>query len=491
MNLNVKEDLIGKILYVFAFVFLAFTFYVAIRYPFMTIDEWFTKGLVSLPMAQQIAITSIDVHPPLYYLLCTAVVSLVDMLHLNIDKVITLTVMSVIPAAAIFAVSLTKIRTNYGNLTGGLFAFSLLTMSSFFTQYLTIRMYSWGMLFIVLGFLCVKPILEKNDIKHWIVLSVIAALGAYTHYFIAIAFVSLYIVLFAFAFFKYRDFLRNWLISTVVGIIIYVPWLFSLFAQLGEVQQSYWIPPINIYTALNCFTCYMTLYWNEILFYASFILVIVFAALVVVNYVKNQDIDNEFLLIGILTYVLANLIGIILSLVFKPILIVRYVIPVSSIVWILISIYIGKMDLKKLAIVLALVILLAGTMNVSSQMSDVYTYHDQTEYAQNFLYKIDNDNSVVIFDGMQKYVRFCDDLANAQTFVKYELNNVTQEPEYISLLGLDTTEFKIPYDVNSHPDKDIYFVRDFRIEMDPVTGYDYSDVLSIENVNVTQIVKSG
>ena len=347
------------------------------------------------------------------------------------------------------------------------------------------------MLFIVLGFLCVKPILEKNDIKYWILLSVFAALGAYTHYFIAIAFVSLYIIVFAFSFIKHKEFLKNWLISTFIGVILYVPWLIALFSQLSEVQKNYWIPPLTLTTAINCFTCYLTSYYDQLIFYGSFIFVFVFAALLIKNYVENNEIDDEYLLIGILTYIFANLIGIIVSVTFKPILIIRYVIPVSSIIWILISIYVPKLEVKEFVILLALIILIAGAMNVTIQMDEVYQYHNQTDSALNFFSQINNDHSIVIFDGMQKYVRFFDEVSNAQTFVKYELNNYTQEQDYISLLNLKTDEFKIPVDVNSYPNKDVYFVRDFRIGMNPVNGYDFTDVYSIENVNVTKITKSG
>lgn len=66
-----------------------------------------------------ISITSIDVHPPGYYLLLKFVVDALAMLNLNIDSVILLTIVSIIPSVIILVISLTKIRNEYGYLTGG------------------------------------------------------------------------------------------------------------------------------------------------------------------------------------------------------------------------------------------------------------------------------------------------------------------------------------------------------------------------------------
>lgn len=490
MNIDVKQDLIGKILYVFAFIFLGYTFLVAIKYPFLTTDGWFTKGMVSLPVMQQIYITAVDVHPPLYYLLLKFIVKILTDLNLTFDLIFTIKLVSIIPSIIILAISVTKIRKNYGFFVGGLFAFSIITMSTFFTQYLTARMYSWGMLFIVLGFLCVKPILEKNHVKYWILLSIFAALGAYTHYFVAIAFVSLYIILLAFTFIKSVEFFKNWLISTLIGIILYLPWLLVLFNQLNTVQKSYWIPPITLETIINCFTCYSTYYYTPILYYGSLILLFIFVALIIKDFIKNREVTDEFLLIGILTYILTILIGITLSMTFKPILIIRYIIPVSSIIWILISIYLGKIDLKNLAIILAILILLLGVINISSQMDEIYKHHTETEMALDFFSSINNNDTIVIYDGMPKYVRFCGDLTNVEkTFVKYELNNMTREDEYIKILNLNDDEFKIPYDINSYQNKDVYLVRDFTTEIKPVEGYNFTDEFSFANIKVTKITK--
>ena len=95
MNFKINEDFLGKLMYVFAFIFLGYTLFVAVRYPFLTVDGWFTKGLLSLPLTQQISITAIDVHPPLYYLILNTVVNALDMF--NVDMILSMKIASIIP----------------------------------------------------------------------------------------------------------------------------------------------------------------------------------------------------------------------------------------------------------------------------------------------------------------------------------------------------------------------------------------------------------
>lgn len=59
-------------------------------------------------------------------------------------------------------------------------------------------MYSWGLLFLFLGFLCFRDILNKSDVKSWVLFSLFAVLAAYTHYFVALSFGILYLLLFVY-----------------------------------------------------------------------------------------------------------------------------------------------------------------------------------------------------------------------------------------------------------------------------------------------------
>ena len=488
MEFKANEDFLGKLMYVLAFIVLGYTLYVAVRYPFLTVDGWFTKGLLSLPITQQISITAIDVHPPLYYLILNAVVSALGVF--NADLILSMKIASIIPYVIIFILCLTKLRKDYGTLAGGLAAFSLLTMSAYFNHYLTARMYSWAILFIFAAFLYVKPILEENDLKSWIIVSIFAVLGAYTHYFAAVAFVALYFLLFVYVIIRNRDAIKNWFISVIIGIILYAPWALTLLRQMRSVKSGYWIEPASLKLVVDCFGSYITFYPSLAVSIAGSVLLLAFTILILKDYLKNMDVENEYYLIGILAFALTIIAGAVASFVYKPIMIVRYVMPASAMVWIVISIYISKLNVKKLTIILTVLVLIVGAANIAYQMQEVHELHDTMVKDLEYLESINNNNSIIVYDGMQKYMRFHDNLDNATYYVNYELNNETHDEAYVKTLGLNDTLFKVPKDLDKHPGKTLYLIRDHRGAVDHVDGYKMKTDNKIHNCKFIKITKN-
>ena len=488
MNFKINEDFLGKLMYVFAFIFLGYTLFVAVRYPFLTVDGWFTKGLLSLPLTQQISITAIDVHPPLYYLILNTVVNALDMF--NVDMILSMKIDSIIPYAIIFILCLTKVKKDYGILAGGLIAFSLLTMSAYFNHYLTARMYSWSILFVFAAFLYLKPILEQNNLKSWIIVTILAVLGAYTHYFTAITFVAVYFLLLVYALIRNRDAIKNWFISVIIAIILYAPWALTLLRQMRSVKNSYWIEPASLKLIIDCFGSYTTFYPSLIVSLAATLMLLAFTIVILKDYLKNKDKQNEYYLIGILAFALTITAGAVASFVYKPIMIVRYVMPATAMVWIVISIYISKLNIQKLTVILTVLVLVIGAANMAYQIQEVYELHDDFIEDEAFLESINTNDTIIVYDGMQKYMRFHEYLNNTTYFVNYEVNNETHNEDYIKTLELNDTLFKVPYDLDKHPGKTLYIVRDHREKVDHVDGYKIKTEHKIHNCNFVKITKN-
>ena len=110
----------------------------------INIDEYWTYSLVNLPFMQGMIVAVQDAHPPLYYLI------LYLFTPLGLDNLYLLKVLSIVPYALLMVASATRIREDYGWLTAGLFVFSIGIMTDFFCEFLTIRMYSWGLFFVVM-----------------------------------------------------------------------------------------------------------------------------------------------------------------------------------------------------------------------------------------------------------------------------------------------------------------------------------------------------
>ena len=63
------QKILGIGLLILSVLLVVFWFFIAFKYPFISVDEWYTKGLVYFKIKDLLAAVSIDVHPPLYYII--------------------------------------------------------------------------------------------------------------------------------------------------------------------------------------------------------------------------------------------------------------------------------------------------------------------------------------------------------------------------------------------------------------------------------------
>ena len=466
MTKNEKFDWVAILPYIFSVLFLGLLFVVYMKYPFLSVDEGFTRGFMDFSIAEMIKLTAMDVHPPLYYIIAMAFVKLCHALSLNFNLIQMMKFPSIIPYLILFIFSLTKLRKEYGLLMGGLFSLTLIVASDFFIQYITARMYAWAMLFLVISFFYVKDILEKNDLKSWILFTIFSVLGAYTHYFTGVSSIVIYLMLFIRILANrndgaIKDNLKKFFISVAVGFVLYLPWLFVLIDQMAYVQGSYWVDPISVKNITYFFSyCLTSASHNQIVLIGSLIIVVAIIALLFKKFISTRDNDDLYLLMGVFVFVGTLAVGVLFSIFYKPILIDRYLVPSIGVFWLCVSVKLSRLNLKKsLALLIILMILIVGAFNVYHEIKDIQKTNDNTIKEANVLDKINNNNSIVIFDTDNHYIRTHMDLDNIYkgydnvSIIKYQ-HNLTYKFD-----GLEHTAFVIPDDIIKNPDKDVYFMR--------------------------------
>ena len=453
------KDYIGKSLFVLSLFVLALMIFLIIQKPFLHIDEWFTRGLLNISFKEMVSVTAGDVHPPLYYAIALVPVYLLEWLHIPYDMIFVMKMVSVAAYVLLFAVSITKIREDYGWLAGGLFALTLLTMSNFFTMFSIARMYPWGMFFLVMAFLFAIETLKDPKLKNWILLAFFSVCGAYTHYFVAVSLILIYVLLLVHYLLKDKTQIKNWFISTVLGIICYAPWLIVLYRQMKTVKGSYWIEGITIEKFLEFFaTTFVTENQDliiNVIFAAVFLVIFIF---VVLSYKKSQE-DSDFVLFGFLVFIATILFGVIVSAAYKPILVVRYLAPATGLLWLCISIFISKFDLKKVIIPVVVLILLFGAVNLYGQVDQISKNHDDLVKSQEFLESINNNDSVVIIDGMVKYIHFHDQLNKSKVFGDFSVGERKEAKGYTKFYDDEKYRFLIPDDFKKYSNKTIYIAK--------------------------------
>lgn len=483
-----NKNLTGKLLFVISIVVLGFMVYLLFTKPFLSVDEWFTNGLVKLRFGELVAITSSDVHPPLYYLIVKGVLKVSAFLGMQFNEVILIKSVSVIPYIILLAVSLTKIRKEYGWYACGLFSLSTILMSSFFIYYLTARMYSWGLAFIIFSFIFVLNILKKPQLKDWILLSVFSVLAAYCFYATAITSVCIYLFLLIYVLLNNKSEIRNFAISCVLNVVLYIPWLFTLLNQVSGVKKSYWIKTPTLESSINALSSAFPSFGFALS--CIFTVIIVLAAVYAIKrYYDSRETDDYYILSGILVFIGTVVASIVISLLFKPILLPRILVPAAGVFWLAFSIAMSKLEFNKTVLLFTVLLIVIGAAGIANQCSDISAKYDETVEMQNLLSEINTNSSIVIFDMMTKYVRFYDDLNETHQFYKYTIDNKTHRPDYITTLGLKNYNFDFSEDVAENSDKDIYFIIDKNSQLklpDNVNSTEVAKIYNIQILNITQ-----
>ena len=160
-----KRNLLGKLFFGAAILILLYMFISPISHVLIHVDEYWTYSLVNLPFIQGMTVAIHDVHPPLYYLI------LYLFTPFGLNNIYVLKIASIIPYLLLILVSFFKIKEDYNWLTAGLFIFCIGIMTDFFIEFLTIRMYSWGLFFVIMAFIYFRDVIEKWDRKSWILLT--------------------------------------------------------------------------------------------------------------------------------------------------------------------------------------------------------------------------------------------------------------------------------------------------------------------------------
>lgn len=466
------KDNLGKCFLIAGIIIFIYSIFSPLTGIITNIDEYFTITVLNFPIWDVIQITASDVHPPLYYL----------MAYPFSQSLLTLKILSMIPYVILILIAATKIKNDYGWLASGLFAFSLIVFSQFYIHYLIARMYSWAILFIVISFIAYLDILKEPSRNSWIILTIFSILGAYTHYFAALTSIILYLLLFTKI---YKTQLKEFLISSVACVILYIPWLSVLLSQLSSVHNNYWIPTPTLSTILTCFSFFIHA-TNNVIFCS--IMTLIFIGFLVLA-LKKKD---EGVLSGFYVYIGLILLTTIISFTFKPILRVRYLLPACGILWLSISILISKIESKKLITLLIIfIIALAGFSIVKIHQSNQEIYDDGISQKEFFNKIADDNNSITIISSKAGLIYFIDDLNGSDVYV----NNFTE------VKGVDVShvhalyKFKqLPNDqlnelIKNNPDKDIYIIdawKDFKLDKEFKKDHEFT-IVDMEVSKVTHV----
>lgn len=213
---------------------------IAINHTVYSFDESYTMSLIQYSFTDIWRITSLDVHPPLYYFMLKSYTLIAG------ETQTAARVFSWLGIVGIFLLGLFPIRRFWNDKV--CLSFILLMSVLPVTQYLTvdIRMYSWAMFFVTAASLSAYSIFLKPTMRGYLFLLLTTLSASYTHYYGFIGSMVIFFLLFIVLFLSKKS--KTWkpLIAVffllLIGFSLWVP---ALISQIKAVGTHFWITSLT------------------------------------------------------------------------------------------------------------------------------------------------------------------------------------------------------------------------------------------------------
>ena len=230
-------------------------------------DESYSVGIANHSFKDIWIIGGSDVHPVFYY----CVLHILNLIFGN--NILVFRIFSMVCTALLGIIGFTHIRKDFGEKVGLIFSFLVFFFPVNLVYSGEIRMYSLAMLLVTLTAIYAYRIYKKMDknnhtnvnIKNWFIFAVCSLASAYTHYYALMAsgLINLFLLVslivhcikhredtkfsksgyskgFTTVQLLFRD--KNiiaFVVSAIVQILLYIPWLLSLLTQMGQVSKGF------------------------------------------------------------------------------------------------------------------------------------------------------------------------------------------------------------------------------------------------------------
>lgn len=192
--------------------------------------------------------------------------------------------------------------------------------------------------------------------KNWIFFTLYSVLAAYIHYFACLAVGVIYVGLLIYNFRK-RGFIIRWISSILTVIMMYLPWLFVFLGQLKKVMGDYWIEEITLQSIYGYFRFLFEprMDTGHIDVICGILMAVSYCIFLTLSYYKEKEHKkSNWGLWGSMVLFLVILLGVLVSLLIRPIFVPRYMIVAVGCFWFCYAWMIGKNRKNKTLISFAL-----------------------------------------------------------------------------------------------------------------------------------------
>ncbi len=355
-------------------------------------DESYSVAMAKHPLKEIWQIGGTDVHPILYYI-CLHVLYLIFG-----SNIIVYRIFSAITMALLGVIGYTHIRKDFGEKTGLLFSFLTLFLPMTVWYSNEIRMYALGMLLGSFMAIYAYRIYQGNIKKTtYFLFGLSSLLLAYTHYYglmlAGIVNLLVFIYLCKNAKSRKKDLIK-FIITAVIQVICYLPWLIAFIRQLQGVSKGFWISlsfPGTIYAIL-------THQYKGNLTYEPIILTTLFYAYITYLVFKTKKQERKPATWCFTIYVSIIIIALLISLVMKSVILLdRYLIILTGILLFGLAFFMAKDENKKRVVTICSIIILVSGVSCIKTIQENYDVENKNWYT--YMKANIQEGDIIVYSG--------------------------------------------------------------------------------------------
>ncbi|HEX3099422.1 MAG TPA: glycosyltransferase family 39 protein [Patescibacteria group bacterium] len=342
-------------------------------------DEAFSALLIKYSWSEMMTRIGLDVHPPMYYIFLRL------WSYVFGSSLYSLRGMSVLFGVATIIVTYFFVNYVFNNHKAALIAAALIAVSPFQVQYVTeARMYTMGAFFAVAAAFALSAALrtqtlyyatvanevlraqlKKQFVKYYALFVLCSAILIYTHYYLLfmVAALGAYAVLYCIIHFKTQFTRYGWtVLSGVLILLSFVPWLKTFLFQFRQVGAGYWIPPMDRWSIPDTL-------WELLLRLPNpahwmFALIALFTIALIVKTIWKQTETEKWLIIAgfLAPFAGAMLFALLAKLQGESssVYLVRYFIFCSSFYLIIVALWLSNFKVRQIGMLFTAILLIAN-----------------------------------------------------------------------------------------------------------------------------------
>ena len=331
---RIVNDISLVVLAVFAFL-CAFLHLRRINFNVFWVDTAFSVDLIRLPFAEMIEATSVNEHPPFYYIFGKLVALIFG------DHPYSYRASAYIPYIGILILALTFIRKKFGFAP----AYIIIGFSSFtpasIDYVMETRMYELGCFLALVTFLAMYLIFTGPSGKrglYWIMFFVFSIFTAYTHYFLTVAVCVMYLSVILFCIINKCE-IKKCLLFSAGAIISYLPWLGVMLRNFGVRADDWWAEGYSHFDETM-----REIFALKRFYIPAIALILVMICIYILDIKKSKDLPEKkkalsselyFIFSGIAIVGMTFAVGAVLSTLIRPMFLSRFIYPLAGICWLL------------------------------------------------------------------------------------------------------------------------------------------------------------